>query len=144
MFNNVGKKLMGVASVFTALGIIASFIIGIVLCAEEEVLAGFIVMAVGSFASWLSSLALYGFGQLIENTSVLVAQGQRTAMSRNYNANGENPAPYVKRCTACGTALKGRLCPVCDRDVLDRLNKWKADGLITEEDYNRRLEEFGK
>lgn len=144
MFNNIGKKLMGVASVFTTLGIIASIIIGIIFLAEEEVLIGLIIIALGSFVSWLSSLALYGFGQLIDNTSVLVAQDRGAAMSRNYNANGEKAAPYVKRCTSCGSALKGNLCPVCDRDVLERLDKWKADGLITEEDYKRRLEEFGK
>ncbi len=86
MYNNVGSKLKGLAKFIAWLGIIGSCISGITIMtagsritfngaygssslAGGGVIAGIIIMVIGSLASWLSSLALYGFGELIENTA---------------------------------------------------------------------------
>ena len=76
-FNNIGRKIKTLAKVITWIGITASVIYGIVVVWLSNspifIIQGLIVMIVGSLISWLSSMALYGFGQLIENTDILVS-----------------------------------------------------------------------
>ena len=80
MFNNIGSKLKTVAQVFAWLGIGASALIGIiVMAAYEAIFLGLIIIAFGCLGSWLSSLAMYGFGHLIENTDKLVSQQKQPA-----------------------------------------------------------------
>ena len=75
MFNNVGKKIKGVASFFAWCGIIVSVIIGILMIRGSEskhtIILGVVVLAVGSIVSWLSSLLLYGFGELVDSAAKL-------------------------------------------------------------------------
>lgn len=73
MYNNVGGKIKGIASFVTGIGIAISVCAGIVMIAvlEDLVFWGFLVMIVGSIASWLATLLLYGFGQLIENSDII-------------------------------------------------------------------------
>ena len=80
MFDNIGGKIKAVALVVTWLGIIVSVIVGfkMISIGEELAFQGFLVMILGSLFSWLGSLTLYGFGQLIENTDILVRQGSKT------------------------------------------------------------------
>jgi len=89
MFNNIGEKIKTWAVVECWLAIIASIIIGIFLIAQgmpssEEIAYGRVVetpantflifcgigVAIfGSFFAWLSSLLVYGFGELIETNA---------------------------------------------------------------------------
>ena len=77
MFNNIGRKIKTLAKVITGIGITASIIYGAVVVRLSNspifIMQGLIIMIVGSLISWLSSMALYGFGQLIENTDILVS-----------------------------------------------------------------------
>ncbi len=68
MFEDIGGKIKGLAKVFCWLGIIASVITGIALMVTDEdlILAGLLSMVVGSFASWISTWLLYGFGEIID------------------------------------------------------------------------------
>ena len=78
MFDNIGAKIKGVAVATTCLGIISSIIYGFVLIAsgiggdDGDILDGLFVIVLGSLGSWLGSLTLYGFGQLIENSDTMV------------------------------------------------------------------------
>lgn len=71
MFDNVGGKIKGVATVITWIGIIVSAIFAITLMKTSEAL-GILVLVLGCLGSWLSSVFMYGFGQLIENSDILV------------------------------------------------------------------------
>ena len=73
MFDNIGGKIKTLAQVVCWLGIIISGIYGIGMMAVDVhlVLAGIIVIVTGSLMSWLSSFALYGFGELIENSQMI-------------------------------------------------------------------------
>lgn len=84
MFDNICGKIKTMAQAICALGIIGSVIGGIVLISVDMVIVGIIVLIGGSLLSWLGSFGLYGFGQLIENTDILVAQGKK-----NYQRSGE-------------------------------------------------------
>ena len=89
MFNNVGAKLKATAKVIVWIGITVCIISGFVMLvsAEDAVLIGLLIMTVGSLLSWISSLLLYGFGELIENSQI-IADKKNTAFLRK-NAKDE-------------------------------------------------------
>ena len=88
MFDNVGRKIKGLAKISCWIGIICSFIIGIAIVVimkgiDDEVgnvssvvslgvLIAIVVIVIGSFWSWLVSLGIYGFGELVENSRIIV------------------------------------------------------------------------
>ena len=77
MFSNIGNKIKGLAITLTVLGIITSIIYGIIVASTASELSGFaknagvigglLIIVVGSVLSWIGSLVLYGFGQLVES-----------------------------------------------------------------------------
>lgn len=77
MFENVGKKLKSLAKVMCVIGIIVFIIAAIVLfvaasnsttesLAYTNIYMGFACLIVGPLGSWISSLFVYGFGELID------------------------------------------------------------------------------
>ena len=68
MFNEIGKKIKGLASVIAWIGIIASAIMGLS-SMKKSALAGILIIAIGALVSWVSSFLLYGYGELIDQTS---------------------------------------------------------------------------
>ncbi len=81
MYHRVGQKIMGIAAALTTVGIIISFLLGLVFMfvfafAEKPAL-GFVLfiatIALGTLLSWLSSVLLYGFGRLVDNSDRLVS-----------------------------------------------------------------------
>lgn len=84
MFDNIGVKIKNVAKIACWIGIVVSIIIAIVLfaCASDSlseelnVLLGFVVLLAGPFLSWLCTLVLYGFGELVDNSSILAAKAK--------------------------------------------------------------------
>ena len=83
MFNNIGGKIKGLAKFLCWAGIIICVILGFMFIAgsnagyyyyysrEAMIVFGVLIMVGGSIISWLSSLFLYGFGELVENTSII-------------------------------------------------------------------------
>lgn len=68
MYNNVGKKIKIIAIVFAILGVVASIIFGCMFFSlPNGALVGFLILVLGSIASFVLSLFSYGFGQLIES-----------------------------------------------------------------------------
>ena len=91
MFNNIGEKIKDLAKAIEWIGILASCAWGIfIICYDvNNLVGGVAIMAIGSLLSYLSTLTLYGFGQLIENSNILVKQ----AVIANNNLaemNGDN------------------------------------------------------
>lgn len=85
MFSNIGGKIKGLAKFICWLGIIISVVAGIVLIISARhsdgyysytdtnmIIVGIIVMVFGSVLSWIGSFVLYGFGELVDNSSKLV------------------------------------------------------------------------
>ena len=122
MFENIGSKIKTLAKVICWLGIIGSCLSGIsvaitIIELDDDFaflgfFGGIILAAIGSLFSWLGTLALYGLGQLIENTDILVAQGRHKMVpppfpqGGNYvpvnpqYANGFNQPPVQPQPTA--------------------------------------------
>lgn len=137
MFNNIGRKIKILAEIITIIGIILSCILGISLfglLGETELwFLGIITIAVGILFSWLTTLLLYGFGQLVENTSMLVKLQSKTIDSRKETENiGE--CIITDSASSVFSAPSNHITPtIKDKNVIER---WKRDGLISEEEYN--------
>ena len=83
MYENVGKKIKGVATFFCWAGIIASFVYAGILfynaiqvshyysfsASNKQFLTIILILICGVAISWLASLTLYGFGELVDRTS---------------------------------------------------------------------------
>ncbi len=68
MYEKVGVKIQAAAKIFGIIGIIASLIYGFLFgFGEENILAGLIIVAIGSICFYFYSLLLYGFGILVEH-----------------------------------------------------------------------------
>lgn len=70
MFDNIGGKIKGMSKALTCLGLFFSIICSIQMFQSRHTQAiGAVVLIVGSLLSWLGSLTLYGFGELIETAA---------------------------------------------------------------------------
>ena len=67
MFANIGNKIKAVAVAVCWIGIIISLLAGVIMLGsgEDLILPGLLTAALGALGSWVSSLFLYGFGELI-------------------------------------------------------------------------------
>ena len=79
MFSNIGGKIQGVAKAVCWGGIIVSILTAIILLMADDDLAlvGLLTALVGSVGSWISSLFLYGFGELIVKVTEIEKQGKK-------------------------------------------------------------------
>lgn len=91
MFNNIGSKIKTLAKVLTWIGIIGSIAAGAAMVdvVDEDIVVIVMLGTIigGSLVSWVGSFLLYGFGQLIENTDILVKQGARKMSSASSGAS---------------------------------------------------------
>ncbi len=94
MYNNIGNKIKGLAKFICWIGIIVSVIAGICIMVAGSsffnslnyeygssyvsrtssvgsIAFGLMIMVLGSIGSWLGSLCLYGFGELVNNSEYL-------------------------------------------------------------------------
>ncbi len=117
MYDNIGRKIKILAGVMTWIGILAALIGGvcIIVIDDDLVVVGLLVMVVGGIVSWISSFVLYGFGQLIENSDILVRMntkgGAISRQSQDEDAETRNA----------------------------QLKNLFEKGLITEEEYRQKI-----
>lgn len=79
MFANIGKKIKTLAKALCAFLAIASviggfyiiFTFGGMLGTLNSILLGVLIILVGSLLGWLSSLMLYAFGELVDNSEII-------------------------------------------------------------------------
>lgn len=71
MYDNISNKIKGLANAIFIIEAILSFVLGIILLSNEELLYGFLTLAIGPLIAWISSWVLYGFGELIEKVSAI-------------------------------------------------------------------------
>lgn len=92
MFDNIGKKLMGLAKFLCWVGIISSVIFAIVVFANSGVKEqrsgygyyynsygsfygkkwlGWVTLILGPLSSWISSWMLYAFGEFVDDTAAI-------------------------------------------------------------------------
>jgi hypothetical protein len=71
MFNDIGKKIKTLAELICWIGILISLILGLIFVIEN-IFVGFIIFIIGVLSSWVGSIFLYGFGELVDNSTKIV------------------------------------------------------------------------
>ena len=107
MYKDTGKKILGLANTICIIGIVISCIGGLVVMASDEdmIIVGLLAAALGSLGSWLGSLLLAGFGELIANTAEI---RNMLAASQILTATTPLPTPLLTvRRTASFDPLSG-------------------------------------
>lgn len=131
MFNEIGKKIKGVANVVCWIQIIVAIIGGIALMTIDEnlILVGFLVMGIGCLIAWLGTIVLYGFGELIDkvsnientlthgNTANKPVQNTQSNQSTKGSSNTkfENQQRALGKCEMCNSEN----VTVCEVKIID-------------------------
>ncbi len=103
MFEKVGERIKGLSILTFLVQTVASFVIGGIII-KTIPLAGFFVILGGIWFSYVSTLLLYGFGELVENSSVL-----------SYNKTANKNENEIESCFNCGCSDDSLLvCTVND------------------------------
>ncbi len=108
LFGDIGKKLKGWAMCAFIIEALASIITGWVLMYEEDVLY-ILIIPVGIFAALSSAWLLYGFGELIDQTSINRENTNKILSLLNKEMDTElpkysNPNPCSRSNASSGTA----------------------------------------
>ena len=69
MFDNIGEKIKGLAKATFIIMSIISIMVGLVVLYEELIGLSLFLIFICPIISWISSWILYGFGEMITNTS---------------------------------------------------------------------------
>lgn len=128
MFDRIGSKIKTVAVVVTILGMIASVIGSIAIMVEDDFLKGLIVAVIGVAAAWLGSLTLYGFGELVENSGIIVEYLRLQKKDSEIKKEFVNAAVTKTvtndewKCSACGRVNKKYVTTcACGRRQFERV-----------------------
>lgn len=96
LFNNVGSKLKSFAIIITWLGIIVFPIIGVVELRYENQIGWAYLIVVGPLVSMINGWLLYGFGELIDNTAIIIEYERKIAKSTKSIADKQDTPIIVK------------------------------------------------
>ena len=171
MFSNIGEKIKGLAKALCVIGTAASAIIaaGMFLVAGDAwrydrvslITLGLITLMVGPLASWISSIMLYGFGELIDRASSIDNQltmqntllselqlsvstetepkqpGQPKQHPAPVNHSAASPQPILNKpsATEADTATSAAQQETYDDFELQVLKSLLEEGKLSEEEY---------
>lgn len=117
MYNNIGKKIKGLAKIIGVGGIFLCSLVGIAMFlamssdwqTEDMAFIGLVIAVVGSLLCWLSGFFTYGFGELIDQTMDI---NKKLSAAKNNHSTKEK---------------------------INKLKEWREKALITEEEFNEKL-----
>ena len=89
LFGNPGRKIKVVSFVWFILEVVASVIGGFVMIAEEEAFAGLLIIILGVGVSYLFTLIMYAFGELVEKMTKTEENTRKFAFYSNFNTSYE-------------------------------------------------------
>lgn len=79
MFTNTGKKIKGLAIIVFVINIVFSILLAFAICNNIEkdfavvLLIYFGIIALGILLAWISSVFVYAFGQLVDNSDTITS-----------------------------------------------------------------------
>ena len=144
MFDNIGSKIKALAkTVFIIMAVIwaiSGFSFMFILGGGVAILLGPLIGGIGILLSWIGTFFLYGFGQLIENSDILVkeAKKQSNGIQRISTDNNSNNTDLNSKNTTVGaskfeqttrpvnfaqsstTATNFKRCPHCGERVTSK------------------------
>lgn len=123
MYNNISKKIKGLAIAIFIILTVASIVTGLVFCLidDDTIIIGLIIMLAGPFLFWISSWMLYGFGELIEKATEIA---ENTAGYRYANKSQSNKSmPKTEQMSNKKTTEFDSKKPTIKPTFLDLLTK---------------------
>ena len=142
MYENIGAKIKFVAKAVFALGSSLTVGIGIVLLSLDRtytkitnmdsitILAGTLLLILGPVFSWLASVPIYGFGELIDKATA-IEHNTRGGVSINTASKTESDTPRSETVSTTQRSI--------DYERISRIEKLRSQGLITEEEYQQAM-----
>lgn len=131
MFTNIGKKIKVLAQVFCWGGIAVSVIISVFLTTQYPIgpMVPFYIIVGGSLVSWISSFALYGFGELIDQTQEI--NKKISGEPKKYSdTNSKRINQTVAKEEKHYNSEKGT-CELCEKQYVDVIKCKIVDSLGT-------------
>ncbi len=116
MFDNIGEKIKGLAKIIFWIEAIGAFMVGLVLAEATDGISMLIAVG-GALVAWISSWFLYGFGEIIDKLC---------AIERNTRHGERKSVAQAK----------------IETERIDKIEKLRSQGLITEEEYNKKRAEI--
>lgn len=112
MYENIGGKIKGLAIAAFVTGAIAAVICGIIIMTYglEMFFIGFLTMVIGPFVAWISSLVLYGFGELIDKANEIEANTWKQIYLLTNEQSNEQEEGYT--CPKCH--FENKVIAPCD------------------------------
>ena len=143
MFENAGRKIKSIAKAWFVIQCVAAFVGGIaVISADEDLVLLFLLILGGGFlVAWISSLLLYGFGEIvdtaIENRYVRkVAPQPKTVVNCGNSGVQRVPTQPQAQSTAPHQAVAGSdswVCPACKtKNLATRTTCWSCGKSVSE------------
>jgi hypothetical protein len=83
MFENVGEKIKAIAVALFWVVAIASVIGAIVLTVKTDTAVYLLIALVGIFSAYVSALLVYGYGEMVENSSSTAISCAKAARNTN-------------------------------------------------------------
>lgn len=125
MYEDIGKKIKGLAKAVFIIEAIAAVIGGFVMMAEDGDMAliGLLSITAGILVAWVSSWFVYGFGELIDK----VCDIER-------HMRGEEPE-FIQ----VPDYRVAEFREETDGERLSKLEKLRSQGLISEEEYQQAM-----
>ena len=145
MFKNIGSKIKAVAKIFCFTGMLISLYYGLTVIIKEEIILGVLVLIVGSLGSWLGTIALYGFGQLVENSKRIIdiLEEERDKGVTHVDNIPLSAAPISIKPTPINNNYSEEIRDDIVKKMIDgkinTLEKLLQEGVITEEEYKEKM-----
>ena len=117
MYDNIGKKIKGLAKAAFIVETIGVIISALVMMAEDEdmIPAAFCMILIGPLVAWVASWMLYGFGELIDKACDIERNTRRTNEKKSEVQNK------------------------IDDERVSKLENLRAQGIINEEEYQQAI-----
>lgn len=138
MYNNIGKKIKGLAVVIFIINALAGIISGCSLISSSSTRTmGWLLIVGGPVIGWIMSWFLYGFGELIDKISDI----ERNTRGKNFNTaiQNMNDSGNVSKYANVNTY------PISDtqnkvyNERIEKIERLRSQGLITEEEYKQAV-----
>jgi len=105
MYDNIGRKIKGLAkAIFIVLGISMAITGIVIMCIDEDlILYGVLTLILGPILAWISSWLLYGFGEIIdklcdiEHNTRMIMKPSELKKVRNHHESETKKAETAKR-----------------------------------------------
>lgn len=125
MFDNIGVKIKRLVFIIFIIEAVISILYGLIYIIVFKNMFYLLICIIGPFVAWISAFLLYGFGELVDNSSKIKSdtedqkKNQEIIIKELKKLNGSNPNEDTDsknwNCENCGTLndKHASFCYIC-------------------------------